>query len=142
MNGHRNDYIIRGVIPLWCQTLLLDRIYRSQPPIEADETRYGLIPFATDLPLSFQSLLGYRDKTHEMDHVDDELDDPDMLIWYERLAMDDAGRMVIDNASSDYGDAYWGANRLDVMRKLVYCHIPPDLSQMISDLGNEWINAI
>ncbi|KAI8341881.1 hypothetical protein BC941DRAFT_414742 [Chlamydoabsidia padenii] len=129
LSGHQQDYMIQGAIPLWCQTLILFDIYSAQPPIRPNETRYGLITFAPHLPLTFSILTNQQIPDRQTN------DEPEILLWYERFAMDNVGE---EHSPLDDDNAYWNANERMVLDKLVYCHIPPDLAQLITSLGTTW----
>ncbi|CAO3578206.1 unnamed protein product [Absidia cylindrospora] len=98
----------------------------AESPIKPNQTRYGLIPFAPEVPLSFVSMTDKKDK----------VDDPELLLWYERLAMDTSdhelyGRYV--NSSPE-----WETARLDILEGTILCDISSEDAYFITTLGNSW----
>ncbi|KAI8341880.1 hypothetical protein BC941DRAFT_499407 [Chlamydoabsidia padenii] len=120
----QGDMMIRGAIPFWCQTLLLHEFYQARPPIKPGDTRYGLIPFASRLPLTFRA-------------ISDNTEDPDLLLWYERYAMDTSDHefygKFVDHISPE-----WQMTRLDILGKVVLCDLSHEDAHVITTLATTW----
>lgn len=127
-NLKRGDVMVRGAIPLWCQSLLLCECYRAWPPIKPGDTRCGLLPFAPHLPLTFMAI---SDKT-------DKIDDPELLLWYERFAMDTSDHEFYGQKIEDSPE--WQMARLEILENAVLCNISSDDAQAITSMAMAWSN--
>ncbi|CAO3615147.1 unnamed protein product [Cunninghamella echinulata] len=125
-----NDALIQGSIPLWSQTLILHEYYKTEPPIKPNETKYGLIPFATHIPLYFQPI------SEAISQQDNKIS-PELLLLYERFNMDNTNHELY--GLEDLNTQEWYEAREEILKHMVYCFIPSDLAQIITTLANEWV---
>ncbi|KAI8093056.1 uncharacterized protein BX664DRAFT_357533 [Halteromyces radiatus] len=126
IGNEKVDMMIRGNIPLWCQTFLLYEFYKASPPVKANETRTGLIPFAIEIPVTFRSMIDKNDN----------VEDPELLLWYERLAMDTSDHELYGR-NKIFTVEYENA-RLDILERMVLCDISNDQAAIITALAKEW----
>ncbi|KAI8063568.1 hypothetical protein BC940DRAFT_307043 [Gongronella butleri] len=122
----RKDMMLRGQLPFWCQALILSECFNADPPIQANEPRHGLIPFAPDIPLTFRAM-----------HPDiDQYNEPTFLLWHERLAMDSVPHELYHIANE--ASPEWLEVRDSLLSQILICNLDPDTAERISALGSQW----
>lgn len=117
------DILVRGNIPLWCQTLIITECVRLLP-IEQGMTLKGILPFAKDVEFTFGSL---------------QFDDPypDLLIMFERFAMELSDpHMIFEVPPNEL--CRWKNRQLNILDGVLYCEIPDETAIMITDLADAW----
>ncbi|CAO3622491.1 unnamed protein product [Cunninghamella blakesleeana] len=135
------DALIQGSIPMWCQTLILHEYYSTEPPVKPNETRYGLIPFATHIPLYFQPFLSPDEvgvEIEQYNHQKNKKDDatPELLVLYEKLNMELTSSVDFSLDKINSQERY--KERNEILRNVLCCFISPDYAQLITSLANEW----
>ncbi|KAI8148264.1 hypothetical protein BJV82DRAFT_591439 [Fennellomyces sp. T-0311] len=126
--GYASDVLIRGRLPLWCQTLFLSECVK-QMPIRANETRTGLFVFAPEVAVTFQSLAN-SPLTEELN--------PEATLDYERLAMELSEPELLFVEGSPDLETKWEERKQKVIQRMVYCDIPDDMAQVLTDIATAW----
>lgn len=126
--GDRHDLIIRGRLPLWCQTLFLSNCLKQHDAIKPDETRLGLFPFAPHIPVTF--------KRFDPDN-NDSMITPELTIIYERITMDHLDPFALPDAY-DTLETQWPDKRLEILKNILICDLPDETSKTIEDLSILW----
>ncbi|KAI9264879.1 hypothetical protein BDA99DRAFT_507165 [Phascolomyces articulosus] len=130
--GYASDILIRGRLPLWCQTLFLSECVK-QMPIRPNETRTGLFVFAPEVAVTFQSLANANT-------VDNPLS-PELTLAYERLAMEMSDPELLFADDSPDLETEWEDRKQKVIQRMVYVDIPDDLAQVLTDMATAWACA-
>ncbi|KAI9490795.1 hypothetical protein BDB00DRAFT_836177 [Zychaea mexicana] len=129
--GYASDVLIRGRLPLWCQTLFLSECAK-QMPIRPNETRTGLFVFAPEVAVTFQSLAN-APLTEELS--------PELTLCYERLAMELSDPELLFADGSPDLETEWEDRKQRVIQRMVYCDIPDDMAQVLTDMATAWACA-
>lgn len=132
--NHMNDLLVRGNIPLWCQTLFITECMRILP-IQQGATIKGLLPFGKDIEFHFTRLplLNTNDTT-----VVDPY--PELLVMFERFAMeltDPQTMLEIPQANQPE----WREKLNTILNGVLYCDIPDETAALITTLADAWAKA-
>lgn len=122
--GDSHDLIIRGRLPLWCQTLFLSNCLKQTDAIKPNETRLGLFPFAPHIPITFK-------------HFDPDNNDnvkPELNLTYERITMEHLDPFALP----DMDDTQWQEKKQEILRNILICDLPDDVAKVIEDLSIIW----
>ncbi|KAI7894991.1 uncharacterized protein EV154DRAFT_49183 [Mucor mucedo] len=120
------DVLVRGNIPLWCQTLFITECVRLLP-IEQGMTLKGILPFAKDVEFTFGSL---------------QFDDPypDLLIMFERFAMELSDpHMMYEVPPNEL--CRWKNRQLNILDGVLYCEIPDETAMLVTNLADAWATS-
>lgn len=109
--GSARDIVVRGNIPLWCQTIFLAECVRQKLGT-VQRQRTGLFCFAPEIAVDLTSL-----------PVDTPCR-PELTIAHERIAME---LSELDELRDE-----------KVLSTMLFCDIPDDLAQVISSLATTW----
>lgn len=126
--GNANDLVIRGKLPLWCQTLFLSSCMKQTEPIRPNVPRLGLFPFAPHVPVTFTSLAAH----------DDSLVSPELTILYERFTMEHIDPLALPDIVEDQYECQWPEKRQEVLQNILICDLPDDLAKILSDMASVW----
>lgn len=124
--NNMRDVLVRGNIPLWCQTLFITECMRLLP-IQQGTTRKGILPFAKDIEFKFGAL-----------QVDDPY--PDLLIMFERFAMELSDPHLMFEIPSQEA-SLWKTIQINILDSVLYCEIPDDTAIIITKLADEWATS-
>ncbi|KAI7860476.1 hypothetical protein BDC45DRAFT_494513 [Circinella umbellata] len=127
--GYASDILIRGRLPLWCQTLFLSECVKQIPAIRPNETHTGLFVFAPEVAVTFQSLANAP--------MSNELS-PELTLRYERIAMELSDPELLFEDDSPDLEMEWEDRKQRVIQRMVYCDIPDDLAQVLTDMATAW----
>lgn len=120
------DVLVRGHIPLWCQTLFITECMHLLP-IEQGTTLKGVLPFAKDIEFTFGSL-----------QPNDPY--PDLLIMFERFAMELSDPHMMYEVPS-HEMHLWKSRQLNILDGVLYCEIPDETAMLITNLANAWAGS-
>lgn len=127
--GDANDIVIRGKLPLWCQTLFLSTcLKQTADPIRPHVPRAGLFPFAPHVAVTFKKL-SLEDTSTIM---------PELTILYERLTMDHIDSFAF---LEQYGEGYecqWSERKREVLENILVCDLPDEVAKLLSDMATVW----
>ncbi|KAI9322679.1 hypothetical protein BX666DRAFT_1897446 [Dichotomocladium elegans] len=123
--GNSSDVLIRGHIPLWCQTMFLSEAV-NQMPIRAGESKAGLFIFAPNVTVPFQSLASIYSAENEPN--------PELTMSYERLAMELSEPEMLSDESG------WESRKQQVLERMLVCDVPDHLAQILTDMAQAWAN--
>jgi hypothetical protein len=126
--NHACDVVVRGKIPLWCQTLLITECMR-QSPILPNTTLKGLLPFLKNMEFRFTRITEMKDGYPEPH--------PEMTLIFERFAMELCDPHMIWQNKDDQGNT-WIESQSYILNTIVICDIPDDQAAYITSVANEW----
>ncbi|KAG2235750.1 hypothetical protein BDF21DRAFT_494331 [Thamnidium elegans] len=123
-----NDLVIRGKIPLWCQTLFLSVCLKRTEPIQMNVPQQGLFPFAPLVSVTFKSLNEYGPYNIS----------PDLTILYEKFTLEHIDPFEISETPKDEHCCLWPAKRQEILKNVLVCDLSDDLSKVLSDMATVW----
>ncbi|KAI9478528.1 MAG: hypothetical protein EXX96DRAFT_484213 [Benjaminiella poitrasii] len=132
--NHMRDIVVRGNIPLWCQTLFITECLRRLP-IHPNSWLAGLLPFAKDISFEFRLISSY---TYQ------DVPYPQLIPIYERFAMELSEPQIVlmDYSASEDGKEYrWKDREQKILGEVLYCDILDETAVLITSLANEWAKA-
>jgi hypothetical protein len=133
--NNMRDVLVRGKIPLWCQTLFITECMRFLP-IAPGSTVKGLLPFAKDIQFKFTTVPIIQSSSNAK--VVEPF--PELIVLFERFAMEVTDpQMMLDNADV-YGHT-WEERQNVILGGVLFCDIPDETALMITTLANEWATA-
>lgn len=122
--GHANDLVIRGKVPLWCQTLFLSICLKQTEPIQANVPRLGLFPFAPHVPVTFKPFV----ETYGIS--------PDLTVLYERFTMEH-----VDPYSMPDIETEWPEKRQEILQNILVCDLSDGLAKILNDMATIWATS-
>jgi hypothetical protein len=129
--NNMRDILVRGKIPLWCQTLFITECIRFLP-IAPGSIVNGLLPFAKDIQFKFITV-----PTVQLSNTKVIEPYPELIVMFERFAMElTYPQMMLDNADA-YGHT-WEERQNAILSGVLFCDIPDETALMITTLANEW----
>lgn len=126
--GNASDLVIRGKLPLWCQTLFLSTCLKQTDPIQPNVPRLGLFPFAPHVPVTFTSLAAHEDP----------LISPDLTFLYERFTMEHIDPFALPDIGEGEYEYQWPEKRQDILQHILICDLPDPLAKILSDMATVW----
>lgn len=122
-NPYQNarDFIVRGNIPLWCQTLFITECMR-QLPILPNTTRTGLLPFLKDMEFQFTTVPQLY---------------PEMTVIFERFAMELCDPQMLWHNKDSRGNT-WEDMQRKILGLMAFCDIPDRQAAIITSVANQW----
>lgn len=127
-DGH--DLVIRGKVPLWCQTLLLSNCLKQPNTIKPNETRSGLFPFAPNIPLTFK----------QFDPENSENIKLELNVFYERITMDHLDPFTLPDIY-DTAESQWPEKRKEILRNVLICDLSDETAKIIEDFAIVWATS-
>lgn len=118
------DLVVRGKIPLWCQTLLLIECMRYLPILPGTKVK-GVLPFLKDTEFCFEHL--YYDKTLY----------PEMTVIFERFAMELSDPQMIWQNNDNRGNS-WQNIHDRILESIVVCDIQDEEAARITAAASQW----
>lgn len=122
--GRAHDLVIRGKVPLWCQTLFLSVCMKQIETIQANVPQYGLFPFAPQVPVTFKPFVETYGIT------------PDLTVLYERYTMEHT-----DPFAMGEGEAEWPERRQEILQDILVCDLDDGLAKILSDMAIVWATS-
>ncbi|KAI8640989.1 hypothetical protein BD408DRAFT_347005 [Parasitella parasitica] len=130
--SHMRDVLVRGNIPLWCQTLFITECLRLLP-IAPGTVVHGILPFAKDIGFHFQTVPIIKDNGYQEPY-------PELGVMYERFAMELSDpQMMLENR--DVHGKKWQDVQNNILTGILYCEIPDHTASLITSLSIEWANT-
>ncbi|KAI8332574.1 hypothetical protein BC941DRAFT_455435 [Chlamydoabsidia padenii] len=134
---HGRDIVLRaGQLPLWCQTLFLNECV-NRMPLKPDVPYPGLFPFAPTFIVIFRTgaaLSSSNNNNNSSSYYNNQDYHPDLTFIYERYAMElSEPNYIMDNTG-----AMWTDQKQQVMNQLLFCDIPDDVAEVLTQLANLW----
>jgi hypothetical protein len=127
--GGANDIVIRGKLPLWCQTLFLSTcLKQTADPIRLHVPRVGLFPFAPQVAVTFKTLT-LEDANIIM---------PELTILYERFTMEHIDPFAFPEQCGEEYERQWPERKREVLENILVCDLPDELSKLLSDMATVW----
>ncbi|KAG2190790.1 hypothetical protein INT46_007652 [Mucor plumbeus] len=127
--NYMRDILVRGNIPLWCQTLFITECLRLLP-IAPGTVVHGILPFAKDIGFHFQTVPIVKNNKFKEPY-------PEIAVMYERFAMELSDpQMMLENRDV-YGKT-WEDVQNKILAGVLYCEIPDHTATMITSLSIEW----
>lgn len=127
--GYNRDVLVRGNIPLWCQTLFITECLRLLP-IAPGTVVHGILPFAKDIGFHFQTIPTLKDNRMREPY-------PEICVMYERFAMELSDpQMMLENR--DVHGKRWEEVQNKILTGILYCEIPDHTASIITSLAIEW----
>lgn len=123
-----NDLVIRGKIPLWCQTLFLSACLKRTEPIQMNVPQQGLFPFAPLVSVTFKSLSEYGPYNVS----------PDLTILYEKFTLEHVDPFEIPENPKDENCYLRLSKRQEILKSVLVCDLSDDLSKVLSDMATVW----
>ncbi|KAL7319144.1 hypothetical protein PS15m_002313 [Mucor circinelloides] len=123
-----SDLVIRGKLPLWCQTLFLSNCIKQTEPVQAHVPRSGLFPFAPQITVTFKPLI--QDETDSIM--------PELTVLYERFTMEDMDAFSFPELTDEELELTWPERKKQVFQRILVCDIPDDLAKILSDMATIW----
>lgn len=120
-----HDLVIRGKIPLWCQTLFLSVCMKQKEFVQASVPLVGLFPFAPQVPVTFRSFL----------ELDTYAFTPELTLLYERFTLEHIDPYALPEG--DY-ECQWPEKKQEILRNILVCDIPDDLAKVLGDMASVW----
>jgi hypothetical protein len=135
-----NDILVRGNIPLWCQTLFITECMRVLP-IDQGATIKGLLPFAKDIEFHFTALPFVKSNVKDQEDITAAAAAvepyPELLVMFERFAMELSDpQMMLEIVNVDAAE--WRVRFNTILKGVLYCEIPDDTAIIITTLADEW----
>ncbi|KAI8353252.1 hypothetical protein EDC96DRAFT_447308 [Choanephora cucurbitarum] len=122
-----HDLVIRGKLPLWCQTLFLSTCLKQTKPIEPHVPQYGLFPYLPQVAVVFKPW-------NEEDYED--LIMPDLALTYELFTLEHYDPLLsIDQNDFDY---QWPRKKKEILQNILVCDLPDDFAAFLSDMAANW----
>lgn len=118
-----SDIVVRGNIPLWCQTLFITECLR-QLPILPDTIHRSLLPFLKNMPFRFT-------KFNNRDAY------PEMAVIYERFALELCDPRLLWQNNDDQGNT-WNHAEHQILNTIVLCDISDEQAELITIVATEW----
>ncbi|KAI9482997.1 MAG: hypothetical protein EXX96DRAFT_556453 [Benjaminiella poitrasii] len=123
------DLVVRGKIPLWCQTLFLSTCLKQDEPILPYVTITGLFIFAPQVAVTFKPLI--EDETNAIK--------PELALVYERFTLEHTGPPSSINLEEyEHFDTDWPDRKKEVLKNMLVCNIPDDLAEALHDAATVW----
>ncbi|KAG2195954.1 hypothetical protein INT47_007090 [Mucor saturninus] len=122
--GHAHDLVIRGKIPLWCQTLFLSVCMKQSAPIQPNVPTLGLFPFAPQIPVTFKPFI----ETYGIS--------PDLTVLYEKCTMEHADPFTMSDT-----EAEWPEKRQEILQDILVCDLEDGLAKILSDMAVVWATS-
>ncbi|CAO3691171.1 unnamed protein product [Rhizopus stolonifer] len=116
-NAH--DIIIRGKLPVWCQTLFLSTCLK-QSNIQSHVPIAGLFPFAPHIQVSFTP---FNENT---------IVTPDLTLIYEKFTNE------YDDPYSLPGEMDWPTCKKQILDNILICDIPDNVATLLESMANIW----
>lgn len=127
--NNASDLVIRGKLPLWCQTLFLSNCIKQTEPVQAHVSRSGLFPFAPQVTVTFKPLI--QDETDSIV--------PELTVLYERFTMEDMDdAFIFPELTDEELELTWPERKKQVYQRILVCDIPDDLAKILSDMATIW----
>jgi hypothetical protein len=126
-----SDLMIRGKLPLWCQTLFLSECIKQGEPIRANEPRSGLFPFAPHITVTFRSLADSY-SAHDFTAY------PEMTVLYERFTMENIDPYALPEGCGALHEDQWPERKKEVLEGMLLCDIPDSLAALLDDMATVW----
>ncbi|KAL9554627.1 hypothetical protein PS6_003309 [Mucor atramentarius] len=127
--SYNRDILVRGNIPLWCQTLFITECLRLLP-IAPGTVVHGILPFAKDFGFHFQTIPTVKDNRLLEPY-------PEICVMYERFAMEVTDpQMMLEN--KDVHGKRWEDVQNKILTGILYCEIPDHTASIITSLAIEW----
>ncbi|KAF1797358.1 hypothetical protein V8B55DRAFT_1516815 [Mucor lusitanicus] len=127
--NNASDLVIRGKLPLWCQTLFLSNCIKQTEPVQAHVPRSGLFPFAPQVTVTFKPLI--QDETDSIV--------PELTVLYERFTMEDMDdAFIFPELTDEELELTWPERKKQVYQRILVCDIPDDLAKILSDMATIW----
>ncbi|KAI7902994.1 uncharacterized protein BX663DRAFT_509134 [Cokeromyces recurvatus] len=126
---HMRDIVVRGNIPLWCQSLFIVE-YLKRLPVQPNAVLNGLLPFAKDILFEFKLL-----------SADQDVPFPILIPAYERYAMELSEPQILFNYNSFKSNDMqigWKEREKRILNEVLYCDISDETAELITNLANEW----
>lgn len=129
--NNSRDILVRGNIPLWCQTLFITECMRFLP-ITPGSTVNNLLPFAKSIGFEFTTLpIVQFANTQVVEPY------PELIVLFERFAMELTDpQMMLKNA--DVGGRTWEERHKAILGGVLFCDIPDETALIITTLANQW----
>lgn len=124
------DIIIRGKIPLWCQTSFLAECMKIDN-VEAYKAYSGLFVFAPRITVTFRPLLTYDENMYDQCMVL-----PELLLIYEKFTMEHIDLNCPEEI--DYS-CQWTLQKKTILQNVFICDISDELAKMLSQMSSLWI---
>ncbi|CAO3687744.1 hypothetical protein G6F70_001207 [Rhizopus microsporus] len=121
-----HDLIIRGRLPVWCQTLFLLNCLKQS--IQPNVPYTGLFPFAPQVTVTFTSLGDYH------------MVIPEMTLLYERFTMEHMDPYAFPDVCNgeDEQSVDWPKHKQQILSNILICDIPDDVSKLLEHAANMW----
>lgn len=123
-----NDLVIRGKIPLWCQTLFLSACLKRTEPVQMNVPQQGLFPFAPLVSVTFKSLSEYSPYSIS----------PDLTVLYEKFTLEHIDPFEVPETHKDEHCCLWPSKRQEILNNVLVCDLSDDLSKVLSDMATVW----
>ncbi|KAG1454788.1 hypothetical protein G6F46_005548 [Rhizopus delemar] len=117
-----HDLIVRGKIPVWCQTLFLSTCFK-QSSIQPHVPHAGLFPFAPHITVTFKPF------DHHLTAI------PELTLLYERLSMEYDDPYSLPN---DEDEIDWPKHKQAIMANMLICDIPDEVAKLVENMGAIW----
>ncbi|KAI8068121.1 uncharacterized protein B0P05DRAFT_551854, partial [Gilbertella persicaria] len=124
--GNAHDLVIRGKLPLWCQTLFLSTCLKQATPVQPHVALFGLFPFAPQVAVTFKPL------TEEYEHAIS----PELTLLYERFTLEHYDPLI--DIDQDEYECLWAQKKKDILQNILVCDIPDDLAKFLNNMAALW----
>ncbi|KAI8362774.1 hypothetical protein BD560DRAFT_373652 [Blakeslea trispora] len=122
-----HDLVIRGKLPLWCQTLFLSTCLKQSEPIQPHVPQFGLFPFVPQVAVVFKPW-------NEEDYAD--LVTLDLALTYELFTLEHYDPLLgVDQHDFDH---QWSVKKKEILQNVLVCDIPDDLAAFLSNMAATW----
>ncbi|KAI8640822.1 hypothetical protein BD408DRAFT_419094 [Parasitella parasitica] len=126
--NNTSDLVIRGKIPLWCQTLFLSVCLKQTESVQANVPRVGLFPFAPQVPVTFTPLI-----QNETDTIM-----PELTVLYERCTMEYMDAYSFPECLDDEFGQSWSERKKQIYQNILVCDIPDHLAKILNGMATVW----
>lgn len=126
--NNASDIVIRGKIPLWCQTLFLSVCLKQTEPVQPNVPILGLFPFAPQVAVTFTPLI--QDETTSIM--------PELTVLYERFTMEHVDEFSYPEISDQEFESNWPQRKKQIYQNILVCDIPDHLAKILNDMATIW----
>ncbi|CEP17901.1 hypothetical protein [Parasitella parasitica] len=126
--NNASDLVIRGKLPLWCQTLFLSVCLKQTEPVQANVPQVGLFPFAPQVAVTFTPLI--QDETDTIM--------PELTVLYERCTMEHMDAFSFPEFLDEEFDLTWPERKKQIYQSILVCDIPDHLAKILNDMATVW----
>ncbi|KAI8983566.1 hypothetical protein BDB01DRAFT_722745 [Pilobolus umbonatus] len=128
------DIMIRGKVPLWCQSLFISECLDKLSSIQPYVPYTGLFSFAPQMTVIFKPLISDHENLIEQYQIS-----PEFLVAYEKFTLEDIDQFTLSHIDSQ---SQWLPHKKSILQNVLICDISDDMAKILDQMSTYWISHV